>query len=146
MSESTKRVKRLVSFRELERDRAGGVVAASRRRRDQAEEARDSAQDAAEQEITQAVPKVGEPVYATDMQLARGCVDSAKQELEVMEKRLFQAESEFRSKMTMLLEVHKKVKQMENLYQTLRETESRQQNSKEQREIDDLVNTKEGAR
>ncbi len=144
--ESVKRVKRLISYRETERDRAGGEVVVSRSHRDKAEKGASDALRVAEQELADITHRVDRPFRAEDMHLALSCLAAAKDEVEEKKVVLDKAQENLDEKTRLLVAAHQRVKQMETLCETLKRRHRDEVRKKEQREIDDLAITREAAR
>ncbi len=144
--ESVKRVKRLISYRETERDQAGGEVVRSRSHRDRAEKGANEALEVAEQELADITRQVDRPFRAEDMHLALSCLSAAKDEVEEKKAVLGKAQENLDEKTRLLVAAHQRVKQMEALCETLKKRHKDEVRKKEQCEIDDLAITREAAR
>ncbi|MCP4600075.1 MAG: hypothetical protein GY847_05975 [Proteobacteria bacterium] len=145
-TDSTKRIKRLISYREVERDKAGVDVSLSKVKRDRAKDAVNNAKQIVENELTEVTNQLDSPFSADDMQIAINCLRAAADEMTTREETLGNAESELNKKTRCLLAAHLRVKQMEVLQGILQKRRDKEIRSKEQREIDDLVTTREAIR
>ncbi len=138
-----KRVKRLVSFREVERKKAGGEVAQKKSERDLADEEAKLAKRQVEEELEEVVQHAGRAFSVDDMTIALGCLEVAKEEAQAKSVTLKQSEEELNKHISLLLAKHRQVKQIETLFDTLRKRHQKDMNLKEQSEIDDLSAIKE---
>ncbi|MCP4676908.1 MAG: hypothetical protein GY854_15605 [Deltaproteobacteria bacterium] len=143
---STRRVKRLISFRESEREKAGGEVGASKSRRDRATSKLENARQIHTDELDKVVNQMGKPFMAEDVHLAIICANEAELDVEDKVEELGRAERELDEKTRLLIAAHNRVKQMGALLKILEERREKEARIKEQREIDDLVTTRETSR
>ena len=143
---SSKRVKRLLSFRERAREKAGSVVGASKSRRDKAHNKLDNAKQVHTDEIDEVVNQMGKPFMAEDVHLAIICANAAESDVDERVRELGVAEKELDEKTRLLIEAHNRVKQMGELLKIMKERREKETRIKEQRELDDLVTTREASR
>lgn len=141
--EAMTKVRRILSFREHQRDRAGSEVIRTRGERDRADEAAKAKQREAEQELDGTRQSIGHPVTADDLLLAISTFQAVVDELTSRQEALKTAEQQLGQKTAQLLAVHRQVQQMETLLETLKSRRKAAAELKEQREMDDLAVVKE---
>ena len=142
MEPDTKRPQKLVAFRELERDRASMAVFSARSRTESAKRAVENQRATVEKEQDKASVDKGS-FDPNEMQLSLACIEASRDELKEREALLSQAESDLEEKAAKLMITHKKVQQMELLFDKAVQEKAKMENNKEQREIDDLATNRE---
>jgi len=139
----TAKAKKLVEVRQRQEDAAAMEMGAALSQRNKAKTDVDNAAIEVDVECDSIRQSVGKPVNALDLELASQCVISAKIELNKKEQELKRAEKNFEDKRELLLTAHKKVKQMETLFENLKTHNRRQLLLNEQNETDDLATSRE---
>ena len=138
----TKRSKKLVSVRELERDRASMDVVSARARSEAANRAVQNQRELIEKEQREALGNSG-TIDPNELQLTWACIEAAQEELKNRESLLEKAEENLQEKSAILMAAHRKVRQMEALLKKVVDEKSKLEGAKEQREIDDLATNRE---
>lgn len=142
-NEHIEKLKRLIAFRERQRDLATVEMEAALRREEAAERERVQAEQMLQKELQTFRETVGTSVRPLDLELAVQSAKWAQTELHGKEETVVkhkQMTSEQRSK---LLESHKKVKQMEELHKQKKHERNRQLTLTQQSEMDDLAAIRE---
>ena len=142
-SESLEKLKRLITFRERQRDLAAKDMEDARKREDDAESERLKAAQSLTEEldvIRQATGKVFQPA---DLELAVQSAKWAQTELKLRENELAEKKKETEAQRSKLLASHQKVKQMETLHRKRKEAREKHQMQTQQGEQDDLVAIRE---
>jgi flagellar export protein FliJ len=140
MTEDTsKRAKRLVTFRELQRERASREVLVARAARESAADALRSHEALVQDEAKSAQADNGTARTAEEIQLAIACVEALRAELENKREVLRNSERALGTKSKALLATHKKVQQMERLKEQAVIETHQMEKKREQSEIDDLA-------
>ncbi len=145
-TELVRRVKRLISYRKIGRDKAGVDVSMSKAKRDRVENEVNAAKQTVKDEQTEVANHTKESFEADDMQLSICCLKAAVDDAATKKEQLDKAESEVNEKTHRLLAAHRQVKQMDALQETIQKQRDQKIRSKEQREIDDLATTREAMR
>ena len=135
----TKRAKKLVTFREVERDRASLALSLARAKTVSAEEAVNAQLAKLEEEKKLVSLERDNSLSTETMQLILACIEASRDDLREKEAQLNEAEAEVDTKMAALMETHKRMRQMEALLKKAGDTASKSARTKEQREIDDLA-------
>jgi len=137
-NKSANKTKRLISFRERERDEAAAKMAATRTSLNEAKAALESAEESVSQEIEQTRSAVGKPVSAEKLNLTADCAQSAAKEVVQKQGSVREANEALDEDMDKLMQTHTKVKQMELLLEFQQRRNERLIRNKEQSTLDDL--------
>lgn len=137
------KIKRLIDFRERQRDIAAVDMEAALRLVQQADEERETALDVLNQEHEQFRRNVGKSVNAVDLEFAIRCAKWAQMTLQQKEKQLNIVKAKSKEERDKLIKSHQKVKQMERLHELRMKEEKHELSTMEQHELDDLAIVKE---
>ena len=133
------KLKRLIAFRERQRDIAIADVEAATRQENEARTMRNDALQSLNDELQTIRNSVGESVSPKDLELAVQCAKWAQIVLHEKEKILKQKHQKTDAERDKLMESHKKVKQMETLHNQRKQELQREQQHTRQAEMDDLA-------
>ncbi|MBN2526193.1 MAG: flagellar FliJ family protein [Deltaproteobacteria bacterium] len=137
------KLKRLIAFRERQRDRAVADMEEAHRQENEALEQRNEAEQTLNEELQIFRDAVGETVNPLDLELAVECAKWAQISLQKKEKNLIQKHQQTDIQRDKLLESHKKVKQMETLHKQRKQEKQREEQHAQQAELDDLAAIRE---
>jgi flagellar export protein FliJ len=137
--ERIEKLKRLIAFRERQRDLAAADMEIARHAEDEAAEKRSRAEKELNEELAVCRNAVGTGLFPKDLELAAQSARWAEVALRRKEAELAQKKQETDVQRNKLLESHRKVKQMENLHQRRKKESEREQGLLEQAELDDLA-------
>jgi colicin import membrane protein len=142
-SERIEKLKRLIAFRERQRDLAAADMENARHAEDEAAEKKSQAEKELVDELEVCRNAVGTGVFPRDLELAAQSARWAAIALRQKEVELAQKKQETDVQRKKLLESHRKVKQMENLHQRRKKESDRERTLSEQSELDDLAVVRE---
>ena len=142
-AESIEKLKRLIAFRERQRDLAAADMEVARREEDEAADRRLQAENDLNAELSVCRNAVGKGLYPRDLELAAQSARWAQTDLRRKENELAQKKQITDVQRNKLLESHKKVKQMENLHKQRKQEFNKDQLLSEQAELDDLAVVRE---
>ncbi|MBN2719280.1 MAG: hypothetical protein JXX14_25745 [Deltaproteobacteria bacterium] len=145
-AENIRKIKRLIAFRERQRDIDAKEMDEARRNEAHAESERDMAMQALDGELNAIRDITGKSITPEDLALAEQSAKWAQSDLRKSENQLAQKKHDTEARRAKLLASHKRVKQMETLHTHRKEALERDQSLKQQSEIDDLTATREAHR
>ena len=137
------KIKRLIAFRERQRDIEAKEMEAARRKEADAETERQMAERMLDNELNVIREATGKSLQPAELALAVQSAKWAQIELKNKERQLAQKKQETESQRSKLLASHQKVKQMETLHQNRKEEHDRNQQLTQQAELDDLASVRE---
>jgi flagellar export protein FliJ len=135
----TKRAKKLVAFREVERDRASMALSHAKAKRVSAEAAVSHQVARLEEERARASLKDDASFQPETMQLILACIEATRDDLTSKEAALRAAEAEVDANAAHLMKTHRQMRQTEMLLERAGEIASKRARDREQRDTDDLA-------
>lgn len=142
-TDNIEKLKRLIHFRERQRDMAAAKMETARRLEDEASQRRQEAAEELDSELETMRQTVGHSMRPDELDLAVRSAKWAQINLFEKEKLLQRQEQNTEKEREKLLESHKKVKQMETLHLARKKERHRQDAITQQTELDDLAAVKE---